>query len=370
MGKKAPAPPPPPDPVATARAQSEFNVQAAEKNAELNRVNQVTPQGTLSWRQRGPSNWDEAAYMAANPDVAGSGMSGLQHYTMYGQREGRTGGVNPDFQPGGWEQTVSYSPEQQRLYDLATQAQTTYGEAANAQLGQVRDRLSTPFSFNAPAMSFRPDFTGIGDPNQSRDAAQAAVLSRVNPDLERERASLESRLAAQGITMGSEAWNRGMQDWSRMANDARMQAVLAGGQEQSRIFGLGMGQSQMNNAARQQSLAEQLALRSQPINEAAALLSGQQVMQPQFANVPQVMVAAPDYQGAVAQNFAGQQANWNTQAQMIGQQNAATAQMIGQLGGAAIGMGGFGGMGFGGGGGFAMSPQGTKVPVVNSIRPA
>ena len=35
MGKKAPAPPAPPDPVATARAQSEFNVQAAETNARV-----------------------------------------------------------------------------------------------------------------------------------------------------------------------------------------------------------------------------------------------------------------------------------------------------------------------------------------------
>ena len=186
-------------------------------------------------------------------------------------------------------------------------------------------------------MSYRPDFTGIGDPDQSRATVESAVLSRINPDLERERAALESRLANQGITMGSEAWNTGMQDWSRMANDARMQAVLTGGQEQSRIFGLGMGQSQMSNAARQQSLAEQLALRSQPINEAAALLSGQQVQMPQFNAVPQVQVQAPDYQGAVGQNYAGQVANWNAQNQRVGQQNAAFANLLGQAGGAVLG---------------------------------
>lgn len=343
MSKKAPAPPPPPDPVATARAQSEFNVQAAETNARLNRVNQVTPQGTMTWRERGPSNWNEAAYMAANPDVAGSGMSGMQHYMQHGRPEGRTGGVDPNFQPGGWEQTVELSPEQRRLYDLSTAGQELYGQAALSQLRGVQDTLSRPFEFSAPAMQFRPDFTGIGDPNQSRDAVQAAVLSRVNPDLERERAALESRLAAQGITMGAEAWNTGMQDWSRMANDARMQAVLAGGAEQSRMFGLGMGQAQMGNAARQQSLQEQLALRSQPLNEAAALLTGQQVQNPQFSNFAQVQVQAPDYQGAVGQNYAGQVANWNSQNQRIGQQNAAVANLLGQVGGAAAGFvgGGF-----------------------------
>lgn len=294
MGKRAPSPPPAPDPVATARAQAEFNVEAARTNASLNRLNQVTPQGTLTYSPNGPDS-----------------------YTA----------------------TVELSPEQRRLYDLTTQAQTTYGEAANAQLNQVRDRMSSPFQFEAPAMAYRPDFTGIGDPDQSRAAVERAVLSRVNPDLERERAALESRLAAQGITQGSEAWNTGMQDWSRMANDARMQAVLTGGQEQSRIFGLGMGQAQMGNAARQQSLQEQFALRAQPINEAAALLSGQQVQMPQFQNVPQVQVQAPDYQGAVGQNYAGQVANWNARTQQIGQQNAAVANLIGQVGGAAAGYG-------------------------------
>lgn len=375
MGKRAPAQPAPPDPVATARAQAEFNTQAARENAELNRVNQVTPQGTLTWRQRGPSNWNEAAYLAANPDVGGSGMSGMQHYMLHGRAEGRTGGVDPNFSPGGWEQTVSLSPEQQRLYDISTQGQELYGQAALSQLRGVQDTLSRPFEFNGPAMTgsvqdrtgqlrSSPDFTGIGDPNQSRDAVETALLSRINPDLERERAALESRLAAQGITMGSQAWNTGMQDWSRMANDARFGAVRDAGQEQSRVFGLGFQQAGLNNStvgqatnmdlgratfgnqARQQSLQEQLALRAQPLNEAAALLSGQQVQQPQFQNVPMVQVAAPDYQGAVGQNYAGQVANWNAQNQRIGQQNAAFANLLGQVGGAAAGYAG-GRWGFG-----------------------
>lgn len=271
MGKKAPSPPPAPDPVATARAQAEFNVEAARTNAALNRINQNTPQGSMTYRDLG------------------------------GDR---------------WEQNVTLSPEQQRLYDLSTQAQTTYGEAANSQLNQVRDRLSSPFVFQAP----------VDDPGMSRDGVQEALLARINPDMERERAALESRLAAQGITMGSQAWNTGMQDWQRMANDARYGAILNAGQEQNRLATL-----------RQQALQEQLALRAQPINEAAALLSGQQVQMPQFQAVPQVQVAAPDYQGAVGQNYAGQVSNWNSQNQRIGQQNAAYAGLLGQIGGIGAG---------------------------------
>jgi hypothetical protein len=335
LSQQAPAAPPAPDPVATAQAQSEYNIQAAETTARLNRVNQNTPQGSSTWRQTGPRNWNEAAYIAANPDVAAAGMNGLQHYRDFGIKEGRMGGVDPNFVDGGWEQNTTLSPEQQRLYDTTVTGQQLYGDAAVSQLRSVQDRLSQPFQFNGPEVQYRPDFTGIGDPNQSRAAVEQALLARINPDLERERAGLEARLAAQGITMGSEQYNTGMQDYARMANDARFGAIREGGAEQSRMFGLGIGQAQFGNAARGQSLQEQLALRAQPLNEAAALLSGQQVQQPQFGNVPQVVVQAPDYQAAVGQNYAGQTSQWNANSQRIGAQNAAYAQAIGQLGGAA-----------------------------------
>jgi hypothetical protein len=107
------------------------------------------------------------------------------------------------------------------------------------------------------------------------------------------------------------------------------------------MFGLGLGQSQFGNQARGQSLQEQLALRALPINEAAALLSGQQVQMPQFQQMAPVQVAAPDYAGAVGQNYAGQMSAWNANTQRIGQQNAALANLAGQVGGAAMGfMGG------------------------------
>ncbi len=376
MSQKAPAAPTPPDPVVTARAQAEFNSEAARENAALNRVNQITPQGTSSWRERPGQGWNEAAYIAANPDVAGSGMTGLDHYNRFGRNENRQG-VDPNYQPGGWEQTVTLSPEQQELYNQTVEGQRRYGNVALDQLRGIEGRGQ--FQFNGPEAQMQvqdrsgqiqnaPDFTGIGDPNQSRTAVEQAVLSRVNPDLERERAALEARLAAQGITMGSQMWNQGMQDWQRMANDARFGAVREGGAEQSRMFGLGLQQAGFNNAAvqqgfgmdmgraqfannaRSQSLQEQLALRALPINEASVLLNGGQVAMPQFGNFAQVQTQAPDYQAAVGQNYAGQVANWNAESQRIGQQNAAWANLLGQVAGAGTSYltGGAGGMRLGG----------------------
>lgn len=375
MTQKAPAQPPAPDPRATAQAQSEFNSAAARENAQLNRVNQVTPQGSLTFGRNAAFDQflsenverDRGTYAQEGRDFNETDVR-----NWYRER-------NPFTE---FTATTTLSPEQRRLYDQSVAGQELYGDTALAQLRAVQGRLSQPFDYTprdrTGELRRAPDFTGIGDPNQSREAVQAALFSRINPDLERERAALESRLANQGITMGSQAWNTGMQDWQRQANDARMGAVLNAGQEQSRMFGLGMGQAQLANATAgqaagmDQSLLQQLlAVRTQPLNEAAALLSGQQVQSPQFQNVPQVAVQAPDYQGAVRDSYAGQMAGWQANSQRVGQNNAAMAQFAGQLGGAAIGgMGGFGGFGMGGGQSFAMSPQGTKVPVVNSFRVA
>jgi hypothetical protein len=436
MGKKAPQPPPAPDPVATARAQGEMNIETARTNAALNRVNQYGPLGQITYRDLG------------------------------GDR---------------WEMRTELSPEQQELYRLWTDAQRQYGEAALRQLQSMQDRLASPFEFNGPSLyatfpdrsgslmfdiadrsgglqtiipdhtkeltldlkdrtgdlrfdvpdltrevKRRVDFSGIGDPDQARENVQSALLERLNPQLERERAALEARLANQGITTGTEAWRAGFDDWNRMANDARLAAILNAGQEQSRMWQLGLAQSgfnnqaiqqmmendlargrfgneavgqaaqmdlsrgqfhndalnlmqQMNlgqamfmnnaigqaaqmdlarggfqnnaigqaaqmdlaraaqqNAARQQALQEALALRAQPLNEAAALLSGDQIQMPTLAPVPQVGVQAPDYQGAVAQNYAGQMAAYNARMQQIGAQNAALGNLLGTLGGAAI----------------------------------
>lgn len=331
MSQRAPAQPPAPDPRATAQAQAEFNSAAARENAQLNRVDQITPQGSLTYGRNAQfDTWlnDKIQEDRVWRQNTGQDFNEAASREWFSQR-------NPNAE---FTATVALSPEQQELYNQTVQGQRSYGNIANRQLQELEGRGSFQFDGAGTPLQARPDFTGIGDPNQSREAVQGALMSRINPDLERERAALESRLANQGITMGSEAWNTGMQDWQRMANDARFGAILNAGQEQSRVFGLGMGQAQMGNAARQQSLQEQLALRSQPINEAASLLTGQMVQNPQFQNVPQVMLQAPDYQGAVGQNYAGQISNWNSINQRIGAENAAIANALGQAGGMGASM--------------------------------
>lgn len=345
----------------------------------MNRVNQITPQGNLTYSQAGPK-WDEAAYLKANPEVAANLQSGLwqgtgqDYWETKGRAAGHNAGVAEGYQPDApWTATQSYSPEQQKLYDLSTQAQTAYGEAGLAQLGKLREQMSTPFSFQGA-----PDYqsvasrsgqvqsgydtggaiqrqVGPNDFSADRTRVEEALYGRLNPSLEQQRTGLETRLRSQGLAPGSEAWSNAMRAQSQSENDARLGVTAQGLQEQQGMFGMDLqrgtfanqaqaqqyGQNaslaQFGNSAalqqqnmdtsagtygqqqRQQMLAEQLAIRSQPLNETSALLTGSQVQTPAFANVPGAQVANTDvispyntqyqgqlgaYQGQVATNNA------------------------------------------------------------------
>jgi hypothetical protein len=217
-----------------------------------------------------------------------------------------------------------------------------------------------------------------------RQRVEDALYSRLNPQLEQDRSALETRLANQGITPGSRAYDNAMNLYGQQVNDARNQVVLAGGQEQSRLagldlaagqfansaqeqgyeqalgrgtfannaaeqqlqdalaragfsnaaqaqaFGQGVTNANLRNAGRDQAIQEAAYLRSQPINELAALMGfspGVQV--PQFQNSPQTAIAPPDYQGAVNTAYQGAMNNYN---QQLASNNAMLGSIFG-LGG-------------------------------------
>jgi hypothetical protein len=93
---------------------------------------------------------------------------------------------------------------------------------------------------------------GPTDFSADRQAVVDALNSRTQPQLDRQRAALMSSLANQGIDNGSEAWNNAVNQFGRQANDANLQNVLAGSQEQSRLFGLDLSKAQFGNQAQQQ----------------------------------------------------------------------------------------------------------------------
>lgn len=299
--KDAPAAPPAPDPNVVSQAQTASNLQTANANAQLNRVNQYTPYGNLTYSKTpGASTFDQAGYDKAVADFQakqqGTPITGEDGQTTYQQTA--SGGTAPDrnqyMTPGvdQWSAKIELSPEQQALLSQDNRIKSQLGSAAEQGIGRVTNAMGQPFDVSQMAAyrdvpqgggAQRADLGGGAQnyapgessytrglaggaiqtalPNSNyadqRTRVEDAIYSRVNPQLQRDRNALDVKLANQGIMPGSEAYNTAIDESNRQANDARYQAVLAGGQEQSRLAGLDLQAGQFANSAQAQGFNQQ-----------------------------------------------------------------------------------------------------------------
>lgn len=159
---------------------------------------------------------------------------------------------------------------QQRAFDATT------NQLAVDQAGRLQTHLSSPVNINNEETEAR--LFGLG-------------RKRLDPLFAERRASQEADLMNRGISVNSDAYRSAQRSLGEQENDAFNNLLLSG---------------------RQQAVAEALQERNQPINEIAALMSGQQIQNPQFANTPQTSVANTDLAGMIYKNYdnkvAGQQA--------------------------------------------------------------
>jgi len=279
-------PPPAPDYVGAATAQGQANLQAAIASGQINNPNVSNPFGTqsVSWKY------------VRNPN-------------------GKITSVIPTIKQ-------QFSPEQQALYEKSLATKDIMGEKgiglAGSLAGGGLDLSGLP---NAPMSA-----------GQRRDDVINAMMSRVNTDIAGRRDNTNSELIAAGIRPGTKAYQAAMEGIDRQETDARQQAILAGGQEATRDFG-------MDSQARQQALAELLAQRQTPLNELSALTSGSQVNNP-FAGGLGYQAGANVAPTPIAQGIANQgQATmnqYNAQQAALGGNISAGAGLLGSLGSAAI----------------------------------
>jgi hypothetical protein len=340
-----------PDYVGVAREQGDQNLQAIRTGAALNRVNQTNPYGSTTY--------------SVDP-------------------------TNPD----SYTQTTTLSPEQQQLLDQSQGLQYTQGQAAGSRLDQVNGQgqfslnglpsqtshvNESNFSsdINAPSVGQSDvDLSGLskipglddysGDRQRVEDAYYGRSAKRLDQQFGQRDEDARTQLLNQGLTEGSEGWNRSMQDLSNERQDAygdaRDRAIQAGGQEQSRMFAdalagrqqgvgekfdLGTFKNQstqqqfgneatrtnlknqtqsdrfaqsltnagLGNEARSTGLQERLTERQVPLNEFLSLYGGtpQQVQSP---NVPQSGTPeAGDFQGAASSQYGAQVGAYNSQQQ-------------------------------------------------------
>lgn len=96
--------------------------------------------------------------------------------------------------------------------------------------------------------------------SEDRLRVENAVFGRGNNLLQESRDSEVARLAAMGLAPGGEAYGRVADQFERSANDLALQAVLAGGDEQSRLLGEERARAQFQNAAAGQKFGQRFGL--------------------------------------------------------------------------------------------------------------
>lgn len=293
------SPPAPPDATTVSNAQTGSNINSAIANTYLGNPNVSTPNGSWTTQQTGSA---------------------------------KVGGRNvPRF-----TQRLQLSPAQQRINNQNNRNSQQMGRIAGQQIGRVGQHLSTPI--NADGLPELDSSIGENDFSADRQRVEEALMSRLNPQLSQDSEALRTRMANQGIMPGTEAYSREMVDMTNASTDARMQAILAGGQEQNRMFDLEKQRASFGNAARQQSWSERLQQRNQPINEITALMSGGQVSSPGQPNFAAGTVAPTNTAGNTYDSYNAQLGNYQMQQN---QQNAMMGGLFG-LGGSAISGGLFG----------------------------
>jgi hypothetical protein len=278
MDKKKPTAAPQIDPAATARAQSSANKETATTQAQLNMMNQYTPQGSLEYTQNG--TWAD----------------GTPKYSA----------------------TQTLTPNQQQIADLGEQGAIGYGQAGNQLLGNVRNLISQPVDLSSlgAAPTYDENF---------RNTQRQALITRAQPDWDRQRSALETQLANQGIGIGSTAYNDEMTRFQKGYNDFLLGADLNAGNAAAAEYG-------RMRQGRNDRINEAYLPRNQELNTLSALLSGAQVSSPQFTGTPQTQVAGVDTSAALGMN----QQNALMQQQMATSQNNAAMGGLFGLGGAGL----------------------------------
>ena len=375
MGKKS-KPPKPPDYTQAAEKTAASSQEAQTRADWTNRPDQVTPWGTQSWQSS----------MQVDP-ATGKEMTK-------------------------WTQNTTLDPALQAALDSQQAVDMGKSQLAQDQIGRAGQALASPFDWqnlqamggpvqaqglNPMGMQTRGAGRGImggfdsGGPveqaggDMGRQRYEKQLMDRMRPENERAQAGLEGKLQNMGLTRGSEAWNREMQNLQDNQSRQAFDAFQTAGTEQQRNYGMSLqgqqqqyaqnlGQAQFGNQAqqqaqaqrmaqnqqnwgmmtganaqnfgqqmqaseyqnklRQQQIAEQQQQRLMPLNEMNALLTGAQVNMPTMPGFQASQSAGgADYSGAAKNQYSAGMDAYNAAQQ---QQQSMMSGITGAAGMAAM----------------------------------
>jgi hypothetical protein len=365
MGGKS-SPPPPPDYTGAAQAQAGASKEITNMQTWANRPTQNTPWGSTTW----------------NANATVDPASG-QTVTA-------------------WTQNTSLAPQLQGALNDQLELQAGRSDLANSFMGRVANEYSQPFSYgNLPSMAqaqgpgqlqtdarnYSQDLAAgfnFGAPlpqvdSSFRDNVANQLMTRMQPVHDYQQRQLETKLANQGFTQGSEAYNRALTELNQRQAGERFNALDNAGSEAQRLYNMQMGTAQQGynqnlqaaqfrnqalgqasaldlanmqagnqamsqqyglnqqfadaqNRLRQQAIAEQMQRRGMSLNEMNALLSGQQVAMPTMPSFSAASKAeTPNLLGAMQMGYDAQLGAYNADQAAFGNLLGAGAQLGGAV---------------------------------------
>lgn len=184
--------------------------------------------------------------------------------------------TSPVGQPGQSAQPVVGSPEWAQQQQNLRSGQAPGGTAAPAPVGGqpgVPGWAQPPNAnggFQTPGWQYGLQGNqgniqnsvgqGQGYIDRAGDAYYRQATSRLDPRFAQAGAALDTQLANQGITPGSEAWNNAKREQAFAQNDAygsaMNNAILTSGAEGSRLQGMDIAAGNFGNAAQQQRFGQ------------------------------------------------------------------------------------------------------------------
>jgi len=284
----------------------------------------------------------EGEQRAMETKLANSGISrGSQAFS--GSMDDFYRGKNDAYQSAQNAAIQAGGAEQSRLFGLGTSAR----QNAIAEQNYLRSR---PGAEQGQLLGYQGQLSGLQ--GQARDdAAQERLTERGIPIQEAGQlqalrgAEFDASSAARDRSVQEQLLQRGMpaqeqaqiQQMQQSAFDAQgserdrsIQEALSQRAiplaEQQQAFNMQQGLFGLDQSARQRAIEESAYLRNLPLNETSALMSGNQINNPQFGAAPQTGIANTDYSGLVSNNYAAQVSAANARSAA---QSANTGAMIG-----------------------------------------
>jgi hypothetical protein len=208
-------------------AQTKSNFATAAGTQAANNVNQVGPNGSVTYKQTGTYT---------DPTTGAS----LPTYT----------------------QTTELDPLSQAILTGTKQVGASLVPTAQTLAGQAATSATTPLNFDTAfsgTLNKSPDQIN----QQASDAIYSNATRYLDPQFQTQQRQLEDQLSRQGIPVGSEAYNNAMTNFNSTKNQAygsaRDTATAGGTQAATNLFGL--AQQGQNQQIAQQQLAQQNPLK-------------------------------------------------------------------------------------------------------------